>query len=151
LYGTTLDSIFSINTDGSNLRLLHAGLGSLGTDFSFTSSLTAAGTTLYGTTANGGANHAGSVFSIGLDGSNYQVLHSFGAAGDGATPEGGLALVGSVLVGTTEFGGDSDHGTVFTMQITIVPEPSGVIMAAFGFTSLTVLGGRRRCRVRTFA
>ena len=57
--------------------------------------LTLSGTTLYGTTSQGGANGDGNVFSVGTNGSNYQILVTFtGTSGtaDGSGPVAGLTL-----------------------------------------------------------
>ena len=77
-YGTTNSggtsssgTIFSINTDGSNFTVLHSFTGST-TDGSFPyAALTAIGTTLYGTTNNGGTADEGTVFSISTSGTNF--------------------------------------------------------------------------------
>jgi len=70
---------------------------------------------IYGVTDFGGSNNAGTVYSIGTDGSNYQLLHNFaGSPSDGATPSG-LRLVGSTLYGSTVSGGSSDFGTLFAI------------------------------------
>jgi uncharacterized repeat protein (TIGR03803 family) len=71
--------------------------------------------TIYGVTLNGGTYGAGTVFSISSAGE--VVLHSFGAADDGATPEAQLALVNGVIYGTTHFGGTTNFGTIFTIDL----------------------------------
>ena len=59
------------------------------------------GNTLYGTTYEGGTNDSGTVFAVNTDGTDYTVLHSFGALAvdiegepstnaDGSSPEGPL-------------------------------------------------------------
>lgn len=66
---------------------------------------------LYGTTASGGTFGGGTVFSLtpprsGSGSWTQVVIHSFGAAGDGISPLGGLvAERGGVLFGTTQSGG----------------------------------------------
>jgi uncharacterized repeat protein (TIGR03803 family) len=48
---------------------------------------------LHGTTYSGGANGYGTVFKIGLDGTE-SVLHSFvGSPGNGMSPQAGLPLL----------------------------------------------------------
>jgi len=84
---------------------------------------------LFGTTANGGAGHAGVVFELAKSGNiyNFETLHSFCTAGgncsDGATPWGRLALDNAAgLYGTTYRGGlvsedgDDTAGTVFALR-----------------------------------
>ena len=66
------------------------------------------GGTLYGTTAGGGTNGEGTVFTI-TPGGTEKVLYSFGKSPDGANPEAGLLDVDGTLYGTTSQGG-SDGG-----------------------------------------
>lgn len=63
--------------------------------------LTLNGSTLYGTTANSGANgNYGTIFSVNTDGGGFQTLLSFSGS-NGSNPYGGLTLDGSTLYGTT--------------------------------------------------
>jgi|SRR5579862_7984019 len=72
--------------------------------------------TLYGTTYGGGIyDGVGTVFSMSTSGSE-QVLHSFGAAGDGIKPYAGVIDVKGTLYGTTYGGGPyPGQGTVFSI------------------------------------
>lgn len=96
--------VFSMNVDGSNYQVLHNFAGNLTDGATPVGSLTAVGSTLFGTTRAGGASPSslGTLFSMNLDGSNYQVLHSFlGPSGqDGDFPQSGLVQVASKLYGT---------------------------------------------------
>lgn len=70
---------------------------------------------LYGTTEQGGAQNVGTVFRLAPDGGE-SILHSFGAAGDGANPAAGLTEDKHAnLYGTTEYGGAYDTGTIFKL------------------------------------
>jgi uncharacterized repeat protein (TIGR03803 family) len=69
---------------------------------------------LYGTTAFGGANGDGTVFSITTSGKE-SVLHSFKGSGDGENPFAGLLNVKDTLYGTTDSGGADGYGTVFSV------------------------------------
>jgi uncharacterized repeat protein (TIGR03803 family) len=72
--------------------------------------------TLYGTTAGGGAKGDGTVFSITRSGTET-MLHSFaGGSGDGASPQAGLVEVKGKLYGTTTSGGATGEGTVFVIS-----------------------------------
>jgi uncharacterized repeat protein (TIGR03803 family) len=91
------------------------------------------GGTLYGTTAEGGANNFGSVFAITPAGVET-VIYSFKGSGtgpDGAYPEASLINVGGELYGTTYEGGDEACGTVFKVT------PTGVetVLHAFDPTN----------------
>jgi len=122
LYGTTqlgdtngLGTVFKLGTDGSGYQVLHhfAGLPDGSTpDASLVPSL---GNALYGTTYAGGAGNLGTIFTINLDGSGYNVLYSFTNSAIGWKPIGGLvqgpASGGSgVFYGTTSFGPTSNLG-----------------------------------------
>jgi uncharacterized repeat protein (TIGR03803 family) len=123
-----LGAIYSINTDGSGFTSLHdfsspAGYSSLGP-------LTLVGSTLYGMTNGGGSGGAGTIFSMGMDGTNYTTLHDFvGGPGDGASPSGGLTLVGSQLFGMAS-GGNLGNGTFFTINLD-----------GTGYSTLVLFGG----------
>jgi uncharacterized repeat protein (TIGR03803 family) len=99
-------------------------------------SLTLVGSTLYGMTMLGGANHTGSIFMINTDGSGYTVLYTFGSigSGDGNYPDGDLTLSGSTLYGMTSQGGANGHGTIFKLATTLGSVP--VILYSFnGFVA----------------
>ena len=76
---------------------------------------------LYGTTSEGGAAGAGTVFKLtppARSGGAWSesVLYSFTGAADGGYPIGGVILdVFGALYGTTEDGGAYDYGTVFKL------------------------------------
>ena len=72
-----------------------------------------AGDTLYGTTYSGGSSNFGTVFKIKINGTGLTVLKSFLGGADGENPSGGLVLVGSLLYGTTKYGGFLNNGTIF--------------------------------------
>jgi uncharacterized repeat protein (TIGR03803 family) len=83
---------------------------------------------LYGTTANGGADDAGTVFKLTPTGTET-VLYPFTGGSDGAYPQAGLIADGSGnLYGTTNSGGESGNGTVF--QLT----PTGAETVLYSFT-----------------
>jgi uncharacterized repeat protein (TIGR03803 family) len=74
------------------------------------------GSTLYGTTENGGSANSGTVFKVNADGSGFTNLYSFTGGYDGANPYAGLVLSGNTLYGTAYSGGSSDLGTVFAIN-----------------------------------
>ncbi len=123
LYGTTyqgglsnLGIVFSLKTDGTGFQLLHPFAGGVSDGSNPQASLIVDGSgNLYGTTYFGGNSNLGTVFSVKIDGTGFQLLHSFaGGASDGDTPQASLTLDGSGnLYGTTLYGGTSDAGTVF--------------------------------------
>jgi uncharacterized repeat protein (TIGR03803 family) len=113
-------NVFSVGTDGTSYQNLLSFTGTGGTASGRTpfGSLTLSGTTLYGMTSGGGATGQGNVFSIGVNGSNYQNLVSFtgtGGTASGDHPWGGLTLVGTALFGMTQYGGANGDGNVFSV------------------------------------
>jgi uncharacterized repeat protein (TIGR03803 family) len=125
-YGTTshgglanIGTIYRVRPDGSgNTRLLSFSYsGRDGTDLS-APPLPASDGKLYGVAFDGGANEAGSLFTLNPDGSGYAVLHDFSwETDDGSNPLGAL-LEGKdgVLYGTTGYGGGTNQGTIFKMN-----------------------------------
>jgi uncharacterized repeat protein (TIGR03803 family) len=110
IYSFTARSIFPPygNSDGSEP---HAGL-------------VLSGDTLYGTAAEGGVSHRGTVFKVNTDGTGFTNLHSFteldqpsNTNSDGAQPQAELVLSGNTLYGTALYGGNSGKGTVFKINI----------------------------------
>jgi uncharacterized repeat protein (TIGR03803 family) len=128
LYGATYGgdandngTIFEVNTSGVE-RVLYNFKGGKTDGANPYADLSAANGVLYGTTARGGANNAGTVFEVSKSGVE-SVLHSFGAGTDGSTPHGRLIDVNGTLYGVTALGGACQRqncGTVFAVN------PSGV-------------------------
>jgi uncharacterized repeat protein (TIGR03803 family) len=123
LFGTTryggtnnVGTIYAVNTDGTGFTILHSFTGGDDGDTP-ESRLVLSGSTLYGTTAGGGVNRGGTVFSINTSGMNFTPLYSFTGGNDGGNPNtGGLILSGGVLYGTTVGGGTNNNGTVFKIN-----------------------------------
>ena len=161
LYGTTalggtagLGTVFSISPSTGAESVLHSfGIGADGSEP--LSSLINFNGTLYGTTAGGGsgapcgddAAGCGIIFSVAPRTGKESVLYAFQKNGaDGTNPDAGLVDVHGTLFGTTQLGGTSDAGTVFSVN-----PSSGAESALYSFqkngtdgtdpyTSLTRLG-----------
>jgi uncharacterized repeat protein (TIGR03803 family) len=123
LYGTTMNgggsnlgAVFTITTSGHESVLYAFQKGSDGANPE--ASLTDVNGMLYGTTTSGGAYcrdiNCGTVYSITTSGAE-QVLHSFGANGDGVHPGSGLTEVNGTLYGTTAGYQRHAHSTVFAL------------------------------------
>jgi uncharacterized repeat protein (TIGR03803 family) len=98
----------------------------------------------YGTTRDGGANNDGTVFQFNPNTGVLTTLLTFNGT-NGAYPIGGVILDSQGdLFGTTTAGGASSRGTVF--ELTLVPEPSTLLLAATGLAVLPMLHRRRRKR-----
>jgi uncharacterized repeat protein (TIGR03803 family) len=120
LFGATLGTVFEIAKTAGGYAgmpdILSSSIGSSAGLFA-----DAAGD-LFGTTSGGGADNDGTVFEIAKTVEGYAsaptILASFTGA-DGSDPRGGLiADAAGNLIGTTEFGGSSDDGTVFEIART---------------------------------
>lgn len=75
--------------------------------------LVSGGGTLFGATAQGGANGFGILYSIGTNGGNFNVLHNFTGEPDGAFPNEPL-VSGATLFSTTYQGGITNNfGSIF--------------------------------------
>jgi uncharacterized repeat protein (TIGR03803 family) len=111
-------TIFRINSDGTGYQVLHSFAGSPFDGANPHGDLTLSGSTLYGMTLGGGAMLSGTIFKINMDGTGYQVLHSFGTVlNDGYSPYASLTLSGSALYGMTEAGGAYNKGMIFQINI----------------------------------
>ncbi len=116
-------SVYKVASGGfaPTLRVIHAFSGGPNNGDTPAGSLAASagGKTYYGFTSRGGVADQGVVFSVGADGSAFQVLHSFaGGAADGSSPQLGhptLSADGHTLYGLTRSGGAADQGAVFSV------------------------------------
>ena len=123
LYGSTwLDgshgqgSIFKVNENGSGFADLYDFTG--GADGGqVVGNLACDGSYLYGVTNCSTGAIGGTLFRVGLNGTGFEVLHTFDYA-TGFTPLGGLILGGSTLYGTVEVGGSGNNGAVFQISTT---------------------------------
>jgi uncharacterized repeat protein (TIGR03803 family) len=117
LYGTTLNGgaagkgvLFKVDTDGSNFQVLHSFSGGPTDGANPMGNLTRLGSTLFGTTILGGEENDGSIYSINLDGTGYEVLHVFEFDFEdlsnfaGIRPHVGLTPFDSKLYGVTGYG-----------------------------------------------
>ncbi len=121
LYGLTLGGganglgiIFEIQIDGAGYQVLHNFTGASNDGASPYGSLIISDSTLYGMTSAGGANKAGTVFTLQNDGSGFQVLHSFSAPA--TQPMGDLVLSNETLFGMTAGTNVGNIGTLFQIN-----------------------------------
>jgi uncharacterized repeat protein (TIGR03803 family) len=140
LYGTTFaggqggrGTIFSIQTNGLGFTVLHqfapvdSVTGTNAEGVSPCATLILSSNVLYGTASAGGAGAAGTVFSIDVNGAQFNVLHSFAAVAgngtntDGALPVAPLLRLGNSLYGTTFSAGPGTVGTVFSIPLPTNP------------------------------
>jgi uncharacterized repeat protein (TIGR03803 family) len=132
-------SALAARTDSTNYRVVYSFSGAPDGQ-NPQAALIAVGRALYGTTAYGGSHDysslgAGTVFRVTPNGKE-NVLHDFGAKGDGTWPFAGLIEVGGALYGTTQQGGanstcnhsTSGCGAVFS----ITPSGTEKVLHSFG-------------------
>jgi uncharacterized repeat protein (TIGR03803 family) len=108
-------AFMSTQLSAQSYNVLHNFPGNSRDGYAPTSDLVSDGAILYGTTISGGRGGNGTIFQVGINGSNYSVIHNF-TNSDGANPGAGLVLDSGVLYGTTESGGSSGNGTVFMVN-----------------------------------
>ena len=126
LYGTTTaggayggllggGTVFSVPVTGGTQTVLASLTGSAGV-ISTNGGVILVGSTLYGTTAPGGDNGYGAVFSVPVAGGTPTVLASFDSFTNGQEPNADLTLSadGNTLYGTAVQGGDDEDGTIFS-------------------------------------
>lgn len=76
---------------------------------------------LYGTTDDGGANDAGILYKMSVDGRDFKVIHEFSSrrtvSADGGGPYASLVLTpGGLLYGSTVLGGPHRAGALFQIK-----------------------------------
>jgi uncharacterized repeat protein (TIGR03803 family) len=135
LFGTTqyggmydAGTVFSVTTSGSEHVVY--GFGSNSNDFDGgdpVAGLTPLNGTLFGTTAYGGTQGDGTVFSVSPAGTE-RVIHNFTGGADGGSPFGGaLTAANGVLFGADPYGGATGNGLVFEMT----PAGAETVLRAF--------------------
>ncbi len=111
-------TVFRLGFDGDGFQILHTFAPGVATDGDspLAELILGWGGFLYGTTAGGGSNNAGTVFCLRSDGTDFRIIHHFGAL-MGKHPTTSLVLgVDGKLYGTTKNGGSNDLGTVYALS-----------------------------------
>jgi len=105
-------TLFAIRRDGSGYRVLLELDGGAASSLPHSPpALAPDGRTLYGMTSAGGAYGSGTLYTIGVDGTGYRVLHAFAAA-HGDQPHGMVVFDrAGHLLGMTRKGGTPVSGT----------------------------------------
>jgi uncharacterized repeat protein (TIGR03803 family) len=116
-YGTNVGTLFRLDKTGANYTNLHIFTGTPG-DGAYPNGVIEANGALYGTTSHGGSNNVGTIFKIGMDGSNYSILYHFSTIGGGGHYPGAPLMQASDgnFYGNTLSGGDMGAGTIFRLS-----------------------------------
>ncbi len=124
LYGVTPEggsqnagTIFRINANGQGYEILHHFTPDTSDGAAPLASLSLSDSTLYGVAKCGGVYDSGVIFKISPDGTGYQILHHF--SDDlllGLSPSGTPVIIGPVLYGMTEAGGNNGMGTIYRIN-----------------------------------
>ncbi len=126
LYGTTSyggannsGTIFKIKLDGTNFETLrHLDYTPDGSQPD--GPLFLSGNTLIGMANSGGAQGAGTIFSIKTDGTNFTRLYSCEITNyKGSNPRGGFTMINNLLYGMMQLGGTNYVGTIIKFQTTL--------------------------------
>jgi uncharacterized repeat protein (TIGR03803 family) len=123
LYGVSLEggangkgSVYSVNATTGAENVIYSFKG--GTDGAAPwGNLVYRNGTLFGTTSQGGAHSAGTVFALNIAKGTEVRLHSFAGKPDGSDPVAGLLYLNGMLYGTTETGGAAGGGTLFSVDL----------------------------------
>jgi uncharacterized repeat protein (TIGR03803 family) len=152
LYGVTTKggsatdgTLFSFNTTSSTYSLLHSFTGGTTDGADPLGGMTLVDSMLYGTASSGGSADDGIVYSFDPATTNYSIIHNFtDTTNDGSDPESDLTAFGNTIYGTTNGGGASIAGTLFSIT---VPEPGslfalGLMCGIAAWTRPTRAAGR---------
>ena len=145
LYGTASaggssgnGTVFAVNTNGTGFTNLYSFTG--GNDGgSPQAGLILSGNMLYGTATYSGSSGNGTVFAVNTNGAGFTTLYSFTGSNDGAWPVAGLILAGNTLYGTTEIGGSSGRGSVFSLSLGSVGSYSGPQLVIIPYAANLIL------------
>jgi uncharacterized repeat protein (TIGR03803 family) len=120
LFGTAVEggttaggTLYKVNVNGSGFTVLHTFPSPNNVPSQPYGALALSGSTIYGTTAFGGADGFGAVYSIHTDGSGFTTLYSFTNGADGVNPFGVLLSSGT-LFGVTQ---GAATGTLFKVNV----------------------------------
>lgn len=122
LYGTTysggatnVGTVFSLNRDGSDFRVLHHFTTPAQTSGYLPHGELVQGTNgaLYGTTSAGGLGLGGTIYTLNTNGTGFTILRHLTNATGGAPLSGLLLASDGMLYGTTFDGGTSNGGVIF--------------------------------------
>jgi uncharacterized repeat protein (TIGR03803 family) len=117
--GTSNGIVFRIYNDGTGFEVLHSFVSAATDGIWPVGSLILSDATLYGMATSAGSTNGGTVFRLGTNGAEFNVLRRFTVT-DGMWPWGSLLQAGSVLYGLNSYGGSTNgwfgKGTAFSID-----------------------------------
>jgi uncharacterized repeat protein (TIGR03803 family) len=128
LYGTTtgdgtnsFGSVFSVTSAGVLNWLAPLPQPATGGNFPYPRLMQATDGNIYGTTRSGGAFNAGSIYQVTKSG-GITPVYNFSGGTDGSNPSAGLVqMADGTFYGTAEFGGPSNTGLLFHLNLGLPP------------------------------
>jgi uncharacterized repeat protein (TIGR03803 family) len=108
--------IFAIDLSSGTETILHSFNSDVDGDEPLSSLIYQAGS-LYGTTPDGGANHLGTVFGLDLATGQLNLNYDFVSETDGYFIGAPVVYVSGSLYGVALYGGTSDDGTAFAINL----------------------------------
>lgn len=125
--------IYHINRESGSFEILHIFKGGIHDGADPHSGPSIFENKLYGMTAKGGTFDSGVIYTMNLDGTGFEVLHSFSEE-MGSEPHGQLTLGSNKidLHGITRKGGFSGGGVIFTFRYFSKANPSYTVLHEFG-------------------
>ena len=114
-----LGTVYSLSRDGSTYTTLYSftGIGQDGANPQL-GTLAIDNQNIYGVTHSGGSKGFGIIFSLGLDGTHYQVLYEFdGKAASGKDIISAPLVVDNKLIGTSYNGGNKGLGMIYQFDL----------------------------------
>jgi uncharacterized repeat protein (TIGR03803 family) len=156
LYGTTsgggvsdAGTAFKVNADGTEfVTLVNFGSGAASGRYPLAGLVQGSDGALYGTTVQGGASDAGTVFKVNPDGTGFVTLVNLTAT-TGAGPNAGLLRApDGAFYGTTYSGGPEGGGVVFRLGLANPPVATVASAAlTFGSANIGQVGGTQSVTV----
>ena len=125
LYGTTnfgggpnnYGTVYSVDPITHAEKVIYVFQGSNDGLYPFLEGLLNVAGLLYGVTTDGGSGGAGTMFSLDPTSGVKQLVYTFQGGTDANAPNSTLIDVNGKLYGTTQNGGTSNHGTVYSVDL----------------------------------